>query len=372
MSEYQYYEFVTANRQLTSDEMNQLRSISTRADISSTRFCNTYNFGNLKAQPERMLADYFDAFVYVSNFAYRRFMLKLPSGSFTASTLKPYFPGDSCCFKEQDDFWFLEFCYSDENGYDEEWIEGEGWMGSLLSIRSELMRGDYRSLYIAWLAEVENLDRNNEIPVNLAEPPVPDRLGELTASQSALCEFLKLPKYILEAAASGSCSLRPDDAGKKVDQWLSALIPSDAQALIKDLLLDELGAKRNEVLSSILHKVANQGKKEKRTVSELKEDARVLRKQAVEKAAKEREKQLAEKAEQIAAQEDQYWSRVQELFEKRGSGSVYSELSAKMKDLRLVAERNNRLEGFEKRCAELRHRFKNKQGHWSGLSRAGL
>ena len=40
MSEYQFYEFVTVDKQLSSDEMDQLRSISTRADISSTRFCN--------------------------------------------------------------------------------------------------------------------------------------------------------------------------------------------------------------------------------------------------------------------------------------------------------------------------------------------
>ena len=76
MSEYQFYEFVTVDKQLTSDEMNQLRSISTRADISSTCFCNTYNYSDLRAEPERMLLDYFDAFVYVSNFAHQRFIIK--------------------------------------------------------------------------------------------------------------------------------------------------------------------------------------------------------------------------------------------------------------------------------------------------------
>lgn len=34
MSEYQFYEFATIDKQLSSEEMDQLRSISTRADIS--------------------------------------------------------------------------------------------------------------------------------------------------------------------------------------------------------------------------------------------------------------------------------------------------------------------------------------------------
>jgi len=37
MSEYQSYEFVATDRQLTGKEMAELRSISTRAEITPTR-----------------------------------------------------------------------------------------------------------------------------------------------------------------------------------------------------------------------------------------------------------------------------------------------------------------------------------------------
>ena len=44
MSEYQYYELVAVDRQLSRDEMGYLRGISSRAQISPTRFCNTFDF----------------------------------------------------------------------------------------------------------------------------------------------------------------------------------------------------------------------------------------------------------------------------------------------------------------------------------------
>ena len=38
MSEYQSYEFLALDRRLTAQEMAELRSISTRAEITPTRF----------------------------------------------------------------------------------------------------------------------------------------------------------------------------------------------------------------------------------------------------------------------------------------------------------------------------------------------
>jgi hypothetical protein len=51
VSEYQYYEFRTIDRGLTDADMNALRSISTRAEITSTSFTNHYEWGDLKTEP---------------------------------------------------------------------------------------------------------------------------------------------------------------------------------------------------------------------------------------------------------------------------------------------------------------------------------
>ena len=55
------------NRPLTKKEMAALRSISTRAAITTTSFTNHCEWGDLKANPSKLLEKYFDAFVYVAN-----------------------------------------------------------------------------------------------------------------------------------------------------------------------------------------------------------------------------------------------------------------------------------------------------------------
>jgi len=78
VSEYQYYEFQAIDRGLTHADMDALRSISTRAEITSTSFTNHYEWGDLKADPLQLLEKYFDAFVYVANWGSRRFCLRQP------------------------------------------------------------------------------------------------------------------------------------------------------------------------------------------------------------------------------------------------------------------------------------------------------
>ena len=78
-SEYQCYEFVAIDRPLTAKQMAELRAISTRAEISPTRFWNEYNWGDLKAGPAKLMARYFDAHRYFANWGTRRLMLRLPN-----------------------------------------------------------------------------------------------------------------------------------------------------------------------------------------------------------------------------------------------------------------------------------------------------
>ncbi|UYM16372.1 hypothetical protein [Endozoicomonas euniceicola] len=375
MSEYQYYEFVTVDRQLSHDEMDQLRSISTRADISSTRFCNTYSYGDLKAEPERMLLDYFDAFVYVSNFAFQRFIIKLPKECFSADFLNPYFPGDGyqCAVKSKKNHWLLEFTYSNENGYDDDgWVDGEGWMGRLLSIRNELIKGDYRSLYLAWLAEVEHLDRIDALPVNLLEPSVPAGLGQLTSSQSALCEFLKLPAHIVEAAARGTTDTDTPELGELVSEWLAHQTAEQCQNTLRELLLDETGVVRTKQIATIVQSHNDSLASEPsqpRTVTDLKHDAKAIRQKMVEAERLKKQKALEKQIEEVAAREPAYWNRLEELFEKRGSYSVYDEIREKARSLKQVAQSKNRLADFEHRICLIRETFSKKKKHLQALEK---
>jgi hypothetical protein len=71
MSEYQYYEFLALDRPLTDKQRAELRSISTRAEITATRFANEYRWGDLRGGPQTMMERYFDAFLYLANWGTR-------------------------------------------------------------------------------------------------------------------------------------------------------------------------------------------------------------------------------------------------------------------------------------------------------------
>ena len=93
MSEYQYYDFKAIDHALTKTEMATLRAISTRAVITTTSFTNHYEWGDLKADPIKLLEKYFDAFVYVANWGTREFHLRLPQELVDAKQIKAMLPG---------------------------------------------------------------------------------------------------------------------------------------------------------------------------------------------------------------------------------------------------------------------------------------
>ena len=51
----------------------------------------------------------------------------------------------------------------------DDWDDGSGWMGSLQSLRSDLLRDDFRCLYLGWLLCVQCDEFSEEV----LEPPVP-------------------------------------------------------------------------------------------------------------------------------------------------------------------------------------------------------
>src|SRR5271165_5343054 len=75
--------------------MAALRAISTRAVITSTSFTNHYEWGDLKADPLKLLENYFDAFVYVANWGTREFHLRLPQELVDIKQLKSMIPGEA-------------------------------------------------------------------------------------------------------------------------------------------------------------------------------------------------------------------------------------------------------------------------------------
>jgi hypothetical protein len=180
VSEYQYYDFKAIDHALTKTQMAALRDLSTRAVITSTSFTNHYEWGDLKADPLKLLEKHFDAFVYVANWGTREFHLRLPQELVDFEHLKSILPSEAASVRSAGQFVIISF--ESEVESDDEWDDGTGWMGSLISLRSDLLRGDLRCLYLGWLHSVEC----HEFSEDKLEPPVPAGLQELSAPLDSL------------------------------------------------------------------------------------------------------------------------------------------------------------------------------------------
>jgi len=143
MSEYQYYEFQAIDRPLSEREGRALRACSTRATITSTRFVNHYEWGDLKGDPRVWMEKYFDAFLYVANWGTHWLMLRFPRRVLELRTAKSYCRGKSATATAKGDFVILSFDSEDESG--DGWDDdGTGWLSSLIPLRADIAAGDYR------------------------------------------------------------------------------------------------------------------------------------------------------------------------------------------------------------------------------------
>lgn len=154
MSEYQYYEFRTLDRRLTAEQQRQLRSLSSRAEISATRLTNEYSFGNFRGDPGRLLEEYFDAYLYAANWGTRELGFRLPRALLDAQTARRYCAKEYRAWvTETAEHVIIRFRWDDDEGDD--WIEGDGLLDPLLAARGELAAGDTRLLYLGWLLTVQ-------------------------------------------------------------------------------------------------------------------------------------------------------------------------------------------------------------------------
>jgi hypothetical protein len=223
VSEYQCYEFVALDRRLTAAEMAELRSISTRAEITPTRFWNEYHWGDLKADPAKLLVRYFDVHVYFANWSSRRLMFRLPIAAVDVDALRAYLPGGPVALTTTGEHIVVDLCAEADEPEEEWWWEAGHLTASLTLLRAELLRGDLRAAYLAWLLAVQD----DEVDPDACEPPVPRGLGELSAPLMALVDFLRIDQDLLAVAAQ-STGENEDDAGR-FREWVQQLPPGEQQ-----------------------------------------------------------------------------------------------------------------------------------------------
>jgi hypothetical protein len=261
MSEYQYYDFRAVDQPLDKRAMAALRSITSRAEITPTSLVNEYHFGDFKGDPDRLMDRYFDAFVYVANWGTHRLMLRLPKRIFDLAVAKPYCIADILQARATKEHVILDFCSQEEEGGS--WEEGEDWLDSLIPLRSDLLNGDLRCLYLAWLSGIEYGAVDDE-----TEPPVPAGLNRLTASLERFAEFLRLDSDLIEVAAVASSGTAPiGPSSDELASWVAERPEAEKNKLLLRLIEGDASHLGNELLLKFRQSRGRVGRRAARSLS---------------------------------------------------------------------------------------------------------
>ena len=374
MSEYQYYEFLALDRPLTAEQRAELRSISSRAEITATRFVNEYQWGDLKGDPREMVKRYFDAFLYLANWGTRQVMFRLPRGMLDPETARQYCCTDTASLMETDSHLILNL-YIDQEEADDYWDEPGGQLAAMVQARSELAAGDLRLLYLAWLLALQSDFADDEE----VEPPVPPGLGDLSAGLQAVVDFFEIDEDLIAVAAAAS---PPIEEPRGMEEWVASLAAEEKDALLarvaggEGAVVQALLLRRFRAVGGTAPTTAG------RAAAELWEAA-ADRKEARAKAAeKRRRKEEARKAaeqaaayekrlDQLTARREEAWEKVAEWIATRRP-SDYDLAVSLLRDLQALAGRQEDSAAFRERFLALRAQHDRKPTLQERFDQAGL
>ena len=369
MSEYQYYEFQAVDRALSKEDRAELRRISSRAQITATSFTNHYEWGDLKADPGNMVKRWFDLHLYLANWGSRRFMIRLPKKFIDRDRFADFLPGiDEVAIYDSGDntIFDVDIAEMPEDSY--EWDDGSGWLAALAPLRADLLSGDLRVLYLAWLIGVQW----DVVPGNEMEP-LPG-IGPTNGGLEAFADFFRIdPDLVRAASESGAVSETPELSAEtfraalgtiedeQKTSWLYRLVRGDPRVAA------EVRSRVEKALSSSEDSSARPGL---RTVSDLRARASEIGK--ARKAA-EAERREARRLESERREEEKRRSRLRDL-RLRGEEvwqdieneinmrdvSAYDRAVALISDLRTIAEEDGASDAFSSRLDSLRSRHSRK------------
>jgi hypothetical protein len=219
VSEYQYYEFQALDHPLTDADRAYLHSLSSRVEVTSTSASFTYSYGDFRGEPQQVLERCFDVMLYVANWGTKQLLFRLPRSLVNLADFDAYYFPDIISTTLTSDYVILDINFEEEPLG---WIEGTDWVERLTPLR-ELLGGDLRLLYLAWLKATQiAIDETEEDP---REPPVPPNLQNLSAPLQAFVELVGIDEDLLRAAAQAS--MTQEQKPEPLENCIAQLTPEE-------------------------------------------------------------------------------------------------------------------------------------------------
>lgn len=372
MSEYQYYEFLAVDQPLTPKAQDAIQQLSSRVRLTSNRAIFVYNYSDFPGNAEQILAQYFDIMFYIANWGSWQFVFRLPSAIADREWFEPYCLPDAitCTQTKQHIILNIEISDDDWSG----WAEGDGWLSQIAPLRDDLLKGDLRLLYLAWLRVIDQL-AGYELEDDPVEPPIPPNLGQLSAPLQAFMELVELdPDRVTAAAQASPQQKQTAQTEPSLEDWLPQLSETERQEFLVKLVrrephvdlqlisrLKELaganqaappltpGTRRLSELCAIADELREQRLQRER------EATRKQRQKEQEEARKKRMKYL----EKLAPKTEQTWDQIVQLLQRK-QAKPYDDATQLLKDLRDIAEQQGKLPEFRERFERLKADYSNR------------
>jgi hypothetical protein len=388
MSEYQYYEFQAIDNPLNERQMAELRALSTRAEITPTSFTNKYHFGDFRGAPEKVLEKYFDAFFYFANWGTHTLMFRLPAELVNVAELRPYCDGEVVSLKETGKYVLLEFVSQDEGG--EFYGEKDPSLASMITLRTDILAGDLRCLYLGWLAGVDYAYRDEDD--DSAEPPVPPGMRKRSASLDAFADFMRVDADLLEVATEADAAAAPAEPTEQdLAAWVAALPDAEKNELLVRVAQRQVPLIHAQLQNRFRREFGLSGKTAgvepttaalRRTASQLRQEREVRaeenRRKEAERRAREKEKQERKQAkaraaylDSLARRGEEAWGEVDTLIAAT-KPKEYDRAVSLLKDLLDLAERSGNPAPARARIWQLREKHHGKPSFRQRLAKAGL
>jgi hypothetical protein len=371
MSEYQYYEFQALDQPLTDEARQDMRRLSSRVHLTANSASFVYNYSDFRGNPVDVLSKYFDAMLYITNWGTRQLMFRFPWQAIPSQVQEHYQYAENLEWTKLRDYVILNIEYHDESG-DWGWVEGEGWLPSIVPVRHDILRGDRRALCLAWLIiardEFEILENGEE----LISPPVPPNLQSLSPALENFVAFFDLDPDLVTAAAQFSPTVTPSD--EALGAHLDRLSDDEKDRILRLLLRGE--AHLDITLAARLRELAGSGEavtlpETRCSLRQLIDDARRIAQQRLERERKQAEIERLKKLEQVAQHEAELWARIPGLIAQK-KANAYDEAVSILKDLRDLAVHQNRSAAFRAQMIAIKECHPTLRGLHQRMDKASL
>jgi hypothetical protein len=378
MSEYQYYEFQAIDHPLSAADREELRALSTRARITSTSFTNSYEWGDFKGDPAKLMEKWFDLHLYLANWGTRRLMIRWPARMvdrpLLAACLRKV---DTAKLRSLGKNLILDICVEEVES--EDWDDGAGWLAALAPLRTDVLGGDLRLFYLLWLSAVE---------ADIFQPDQPEPMpgiGPMTGALEAFADFFGIDADLVAAAAERSAGLQTETPPSldTVRPIVEAMRDEEKNHLLLRLFQGD-----QSVMTELRARVAQLAKSaprgqpvQMRTVGELwarADTIRQARKMAqAEKAAAEQRMREAEaersrrlRLDAIVRRGESVWREIETEIERRNAAG-YDKAAGLLRDLKAISEEKGLSVDFIRRVEKMRDRHARKERFIERLAKLG-